>query len=392
MSPCFKMPSVSVTELAFWLHGFYAKAMSESQRVISPTDIGALAVSTAHAIGTLDGALVSSTVARIWQERAAIVGLADCLAVAGLSLTPGEFFRGCVGLTDTAFVQSLDRELVSTVAAVALPRLLPAAFSPRLLAIMRRGGGLIIDADDGDLRPVRRLETALADALAMPRTDVGTALEELTGRLGAALALTRDRTERDTPWFGWLAAALMPGAVAAIGLTTTPLPCLTGVSRGLRYRTTTSAETRRMLWTTLGAQARSGLVLLRRLEACAAAWRERLDGVTRRSRAGAGAGLFLVWPALTRGQVATALTLSPAGAAKLLDGLIARDIVTATRSGGRTFYVATESLGDFKLAPCQGLSRSAPPLQPLLDAVDDALAAFDLLGLDLELDAEEPWH
>lgn len=354
--------------------------------------MAALAVATAHALGALDGALASSTVARIWHERAAIVGLANCLSVAGLTLTPAEFFRGSVGLADTAVVQSIDRELVSMVASVALPRLLPTSVSPRLLTTLRHAGGLVIDVDGSTLRPDRRLDEALIKELAGPRADVGTALEVLAGRLNRALALTRLHTKPGTPWSGWLAAALMPGTVAATGLTTSPLPCLTGVSRGLRYATTTPAETQRMLLTTLGAQARSGLALLRRLEACAATWRQRLDGVTRRSRAGSGAGLFLVWPALTRGQFATSLGLSPAGAAKLLDGLIARDIVTATRFGTRTFYVAEESLGEFKLVPRQGRTRHAPALKPLLDDVDDALAAFDLLGLDLVPDHEYRWH
>jgi len=66
-------------------------------------------VDTAHAIGALDGALAASPVARFWRERAAIVGLANCFTLAGVSLTPAEFFRGAVGLVEPVFFADLDR-------------------------------------------------------------------------------------------------------------------------------------------------------------------------------------------------------------------------------------------------------------------------------------------
>ena len=73
-------------------------------------------------------------VARFWHERAAVVGLADCLALVGATLTPGEFFRGCIGLAEPVFFADLDRALVSLIVAEALPDLAPGSLTRQLVA------------------------------------------------------------------------------------------------------------------------------------------------------------------------------------------------------------------------------------------------------------------
>ena len=167
-------------------------------------------------------------------------------------------------------------------------------------------------------------------------------------------------------------------------MTASPLPCLTGLTRAMRYATAGVDDVEALLLPRLASQARDGLALLRRLETCARAWQSRLDGLTARSRAGQAAGMFLVWPACTRPQLAAALGVTPAGAATLLDVLIKRGIVERQRFDGTAFYVAPESLGEFKLEPRQG-RHPALPSQPRTSRAfsdfDAEMAAFDLLGI-----------
>ena len=348
-------------------------------------------VDTAHAIGALDGAFAASPVARIWRERAAIVGLANCFALAGVSLTPAEFFRGAVGLVEPVFFADLDRALVSAVVAECLPDLAPRSLTAGLLArLLKKSRLLVGDEWSADRRPMTSTRSAVAEVLAAtPQTlgsaavaDVSTALPRLTGVVTEALAVLRAHGERD--WHGWLVAARLPAVLARLGITATPLPCLTGLARAMRYSSAGSAEIEVLLVPRLGAQARDGLALLRRLEACAQAWRRRLEGLTARSRAGQAAGAFLVWPALTRSQLAMALGTTQAGAGTVLKVLVARGIVERVMFGGTAYFVAHESLGEFKIAARQGPQVRMPTMTAALTEFDAAMAAFDLLGIELE--------
>jgi len=350
-------------------------------------------VETAHAIGALDGALTASQIARFWRERAAIVGLANCFALAGVSLTPAEFFRSAVGLVEPVFFTELDRALVSAIVAECLPDLAPRSLTARLLARMQRTAGLLVgDEWSADRRPLTSTRSAVAEVLAAtPQTfgsaamaDVGTALPRLGGVVADALAILRAYGERD--WHGWLVAAQLPAVLAHHGIATTPLPCLTGLVRAMRYSTLGSAEIEALLVSRLGEQARDGLTLLRRLEACAQAWRRRLEGLTTRSRAGQAAGVFLVWPALTRPQLATALGTTQAGAGKVLEVLVKREIVERVMFGGAAYFVAHESLGEFKVAARQGPQVRMPAMTAARAEFDASMAAFDLLGIELEND------
>ena len=350
-------------------------------------------VETAHAIGALDGALTASQIARFWRERAAIVGLANCFALAGVSLTPAEFFRSAVGLVEPVFFTELDRALVSATVAECLPDLAPRSLTARLLARMQRTAGLLVgDEWSADRRPLTSTRSAVAEVLAAtPQTlgsaamaDVGTALPRLGGVVADALAILRAYGERD--WHGWLVAAQLPAVLAHHGIATTPLPCLTGLVRAMRYSTLGSAEIEALLVSRLGEQARDGLTLLRRLEACAQAWRRRLEGLTTRSRAGQAAGVFLVWPALTRPQLATALGTTQAGAGKVLEVLVKREIVERVMFGGAAYFVAHESLGEFKVAARQGPQVRMPAMTAARAEFDASMAAFDLLGIELEND------
>ena len=350
-------------------------------------------VAAAHAIGALDGALAASPVARFWRERSAIVGLANCFALAGVPLTPAEFFRGAVGLVDPVFFAELDRALVSAVVAECLPDLAPRSLSARLLARLQKTSRLLVGNEwSADHRPMTSTRDVVAQVLtATSQTlgsaavaDVGTALPRLSGVVTEALAVLRARGERD--WYGWLVAARLPTVLARLGITATPLPCLTGLARAMRYSTAGSAEIELLLAPRLGEQARDGLALLRRLEACAQAWRGRLEGLTARSRAGQAAGVFLVWPALTRSQLAAALGASQAGAGKVLEVLVERGIVERVMSGGAAYFVAQESLGEFKIVARQGPQLRMPAMNAAFAEFDTSMAAFDLLGIELETD------
>ena len=355
-------------------------------------------VATAHAIGALDGALAASPVAQFWRERAAIVGLANCFALAGVSLTPAEFFRGAVGLVEPVFFAELDRALVSAVVAECLPDLAPRSLTARLLSRLQKTSRLLVgDEWSVDRRPMTSTRTAVADLLAAtPQTlgsaavaDVGTALPRFAGVVTDALAALRAHGERD--WHGWLVAARLPAVLARLGITASPLPCLTGLARAMRYSTAGSPEIEALLIPRLGEQARDGLGMLRRLEACAEAWRGRLEGLTARSRAGQAAGVFLVWPALTRTQLAAALGTTQAGAGKVLEVLVGRGIVDRVMFGGAAYFVAQESLGEFKIAARQGPQVRAPAMTAALAELDASMAAFDLLGIPLEGDDRVPF-
>ena len=350
-------------------------------------------VDTAQAVGALDGALAASPVAQFWRERAAIVGLANCFALAGVSLTPAEFFRGAVGLVEPVFFADLDRALVSAVVAECLPDLAPRSLTARLLARLEKTSRLLVgDEWSAEFRPMTSTRSAVADVLAAtPQTvgsaavaDVGTALPRLAGVVTEALAVLRAHGERD--WHGWLIAARLPAVLTCLGITATALPCLTGLARAMRYSTVGSAEIEALLMPRLGEQARDGLALLRRLEACAQAWRDRLEGLTARSRAGQAAGGFLVWPALTRVQLAAALGSTQAGAGKVLEVLIGRGIVERVIFGGAAYFVAQESLGEFKIVARQGPQVRMPAMNAAFAEFDTSMAAFDLLGIELETD------
>ena len=342
-------------------------------------------LAAAHAVGRLDGALLRSPVAAYWHERAGIVAIAHSLDLAGIPLTPAEFFRAAVGLVEPLFRRDLDRGLLSAVVDAMLPTLRPGALAGAMLARVRPGSAVLVDPEFFDVPGLPdEIRHDLDTALGLARADVGTALPRLVAATDTALALARGHGALATIHL----TTRVPLALAGLGLTTTALPGLTGLTPAMRYRTLSRPMLTTALAVQLATQAGEALALLRRLEACARAWQARLAGLTNRSRAGTAAALFLVWPALTRTHLAAALGLSPAGTAKVLDILIARAIVTRERCGSRWFYVAHESLGEFKLAPRQGRWR-APP-SPFGSDVDDALAAFDLLGLDLGPDDADP--
>ena len=305
-----------------------------------------------------------------------------------MALTPAEFFRGCIGLVEPVFFAELDRALVSLVVAEALPDLAPRSMTTPLVARLQGSRLLVDDEWTVDRRPTAVTRSAIAEALdvATPsRADVGTALPALAAHVAAALATLRTQPQPD--WHGWLIAVRLPTLLAHTRITASALPCLTGLTRGMRYSTTGIDEIEALLLPRLASQARDGLTMLRRLGACAQAWRERLDGLTARSRAGQAAGLFLVWPACTRPQLAAALGSTPAGAGAVLQVLIERGIVERQRFDGVAFYVARESLGEFKLEPRQG-RHPALPSQPRTSRAfsdfDAEMAAFDLLGIALD--------
>ena len=377
--------------MALRYHQWYAEGVIDAPSPPPTGDRLSTLVATAHAIGALDGALAASPVARFWRERAAIVGLANCFALAGVSLTPAEFFRGAVGLVEPVFFAELDRSLVSAVVVECLPNLAPRSLTARLLVRLQKTSRLLVgDEWSADRRPMTSTRSAVAEVLAATSktlgsaavADVGTALPRLAGVVAEALAVLHARSERD--WHGWLVAAQLPRLLARQGITATPLPCLTGLARAMRYSTASAAAVEALLLPRLGEQARDGLALLRRLEACAQAWRGRLEGLTTRSRAGQAAGVFLVWPALTRAQLATALGTTQAGAGKVLEVLVERGIVQRVMFGGAAYFVAQESLGEFKLAARQGPQIRIPAMTPALADFDASIAALDLLGIQLE--------
>ena len=283
--------------------------------------------------------------------------------------------------------------MVSAIVAECLPDLAPRSLTAQLLARLEKTSRLLIgDEWSADRRPMTATRNAVAEVLvATPQTagsaavaDVGTALPRLAGVITEALTVLRARGERD--WHGWLVAVRLPAVLAGNGITATPLPCLTGVTRAMRYSTAGSPEIEALLVPRLGEQARDGLALLRRLEACAQAWRDRLEGLTMRSRAGQAAGVFLVWPALTRIQLAAALGSTQAGAGKVLEVLVGRKIVERVMFGGAAYFVAQESLGEFKIVGRQGPQVRMPAMDGALAEFDASMAAFDLLGIDFETD------
>ena len=190
-------------------------------------------------------------------------------------------------------------------------------------------------------------------------------------------------TASATGTVGWSPVSCQRCSPASASLAS-PLPCLTGLARAMRYSTAGSAEIEGLLAPRLGEQARDGLALLRRLEACAHAWRGRLGGLTARSRAGQAAGVFLVWPTLTRAQLAAALGTTQAGAGKILEVLVLRGIVERVMFGGAAYFVAHESLGEFKIAARQGPQVQMPGMSAVFAELDASMAVLDLLAIEFE--------
>ena len=62
----------------------------------------------------------------------------------------------------------------------------------------------------------------------------------LAGLVTEALAVLRVHGKRD--WHGWLIAARLPAVLARLGITATPLPCLTGLARAMRYSAAGAAK------------------------------------------------------------------------------------------------------------------------------------------------------
>ena len=131
----------------------------------------------------------------------------------------------------------------------------------------------------------------------------------------------------------------------------------------MRFQTQRPIDTVRAFLAELDQQAAAGLMLLDRMEACAAIWSHRVGPATVRSRVAQATALFLALPAMTRHQLAAALGLTPPGAGFILSELEAAGIVRRMALSPRNvFFVADESLGDFKLTPRQGRhSRIAEP-------------------------------
>lgn len=381
-----------------------------NHRKLSDADIAGLAPLLTRALlacARLDGAISQRFVAELWAERARIHGFVQALKLAGLSLGPGDYFRALVGLVGTAswveqdwrrlsitdhLLQRAQRGLASPVAT--LSRRLTARSSYFL-------GPEWLD----EREPYERAADAAAEALLRPLPRDGSAPLALAERLHALLhhdwfsgweeqsaaehvyRMTGRMPER--PWIGWLIAGYMPEALHRAGLTMRPLPCLVPLRPAMRFATNRPADTARMMLEELAAQAEAGLALLDRLEACARAWRRRVAHVTSRSRLDQALALFLILPALTRMQVASALGVTPPGAGLMLKQLVDCDILRReTLSERLRFYVAEESLADFKLQPRQGRHRRPPEEEDVRDSgvLDDlakAMADLDrLLGAD----------
>lgn len=366
------------------------------------------ALAATGACARLDARVNASPWRAAWLARAHIHGVARVAALSGVTITAAELFRGLVGLVEPQAWKHYDWRRLSLSLELVRSAERDRGAGDEVRSLMdqltSRGGFLLDRGWLDELDEYRsaqsrlvvgpcngpqpeQLVLALATALRAPleRPVVSAALED-------AYYLTGVWPE--APWRGWLLAPYLPEALVKAGLTTTPLPCLIPLRRSMRYGTATLGDLAYSTLAELADQAAHGLDLLDRLESCAAAWARRLGPTTARSHLEQAAGLFLVLPALTRHQVAAALGVSPAGAGKILSRLIDAGIARPHHlSERRRFFVAEESLGDFKLVARQGRRRGFPLVAehrpPALDELEAAMRAVDDLldrsdGVDSE--------
>ena len=320
--------------------------------------------------------------------------LADCLALAGAPLSACRVFSRVCGAGRPGL-----RCLASTgrwsalIVADCLPDL---ASGSATAAAIARGLGQPPRCSSAGNGPRRgghrpRCATRSKSAMTVDKADVGTALIA-TGHppspppwpLARAGARNRGRLAR-----AGRSRPAYPALLTRSGLTSTALPCLTGLTRAMRYTTLSMEDLELALWTRLGEQARHGL-------SPAAPPRSlcpRLARAPRRpdrpepGRPGGGAV-----PDLAGLHAPTA-----GGRARGHGGRCrpparhprqTRTWSSGPCSAGPAFYVAPESLGDFKLVPRQGRHPALPielHLPTRSSAFDAELAAFDLLGLAIDL-------
>lgn len=317
------------------------------------------------------------------------------LALDGQPITPAEFFRGLVGLVSSSTWSHYDWRRISLTFC-----LHEAAYggesSPLgvLLGQLDYGRGYLLAEtwvdEVGAYRQASRDGLAEWRSRGAPRSLVSMALQlhevlqvpatEDWASLPAVDHVYRlEGFRAPPPWSGWLLAPWLPELIAdAVG--GPPLPCLVPLRRSMRFQTQRPIDTVRAFLAELDEQAAAGLMLLDRMEACAAVWRHRVGHATVRSRVDQATALFLALPAMTRHQLAAALGVTPPGAGFILSELEAAGIVRRMALSPRNvFFVADESLGDFKLVPRQGrhLQVAGPPASSL--ALEDLAAAMKAL-------------
>ncbi len=202
-----------------------------------------------------------------------------------------------------------------------------------------------------------------------------------------ALDCVRQLARTDPSIVAWLG---LPFVLRDRALTATPLPCLVGGAKALRLKPRPSEEDWLAILRVLESSARNGLERLHNLER---RHRDAQRAIVGEYRPGALPSLLALAqhrPLLSPQSVADLLSMSVAGASKLLDRAAAAGLVVEiTRRRSWRLFLTPDLANDFGYLQAKrgrpAKEPSTPPadrgLASVLDAFDQEMAAIDrLLG------------
>lgn len=303
------------------------------------------------AITALNARISISPVAKPWQVRASWSGYATALQLQGVEVDEIDIFSRACG------IKLPHRPMMSTT----LDPLERFAEWQRELA----------QADGPGWREL--LPTAVGEA--------GGAREHPP--LVRAVELVRQHARLDATSTPWLWAPIM---LRGVGLTASPLPCLTGGVKALWLKRTPADVDWAIAFNRLSRAAEIGLERLDDLERL---HRQGLKALLNAYRAGALPRLLalsLVRPLLSPQGVADALNLSVAGASKLLERAVEAGLLVeiTDRRTWRQFLTADLAVQFGFAGPRRGRPSHPPPALPASREMSHVLGKFDREMADID--------
>ncbi|WP_454887773.1 hypothetical protein [Sphingomonas oryzagri] len=198
-----------------------------------------------------------------------------------------------------------------------------------------------------------------------------------------ALDLVRQHAQVDKTLIPWLRTPVM---LCGLGLTVTPLPCLTGGVKAFRLKRTLADTDWTAAFNSLSRAAEAGL---ERLDALEQLYRLGLRSLLDAYRPGALPRLLalsLSQPLLSPQAVADALGLSVAGASKLLERAAADELLVeiTQRKTWRQFLTPDLAVQFGYAQPKRGRPRVTPPALPVSRDMAEVLDAFDREMADID--------
>ena len=191
-----------------------------------------------------------------------------------------------------------------------------------------------------------------------------------------ALDLVRQHARVDGALEPWLMAPIL---LCGLGMSKTPLPCLTAGVKAFRLKRTPADTDWAAAFNALARAAEAGFDRLDHLEHL---HRQGLQAVLSEYRSGAlprVLALSFARPLLSPQSVSETLGLSVAGASKLLERAASAELIVeiTQRTTWRQFLTSDLAITFGFLKPKPGRPRHVPPALPVNHEMADVLDAFD---------------